>query len=193
MCIEWYIHLIRMCLIMHSISSALRALPATVPEGKPCTPGLSSKFCSCIFWILGRENHYFYDFGRSKLWFLGHFGRPGAHCGGPGAHIENFEVFGDVPARKTTSKGMSKLTLFHFLWGVEFYMFFWVLFFIVFFDFMCPEAPFWLPFSRFFGNLGPVKKQQKLWYCHVFSRFGPFQVELFYVSWWRVRFDLVFL
>ena len=131
----------------------------------------------------------FEDFGRSKWRFLGHFGRPGAHCGGLGAPgAKNY-----LKMKTRTPPGPPQTEpVTHFLQCV-FLCFFGCSFFLFFCDFGCPETPFWLPFWLLFRNPGHVKKQLKLWYCQFFSRFGLFQVESFCTTCSRVRFDDEFL
>ena len=105
----------------------------------------------------------------SRFWdviimIFGNFGGPGAHFGGPGPHFEDFLDycdFGSAFSTKVESILEVKMQTVTYFWVLRFLCVFGVLFFLVFCDFGCPEAPFSLPFSLLFGSPGPLKKQPK--------------------------------
>ena len=84
----------------------------------------------------------FSNFGRSKSRFLVTLGARGPILEAQRPMVRILRVF----ATKPWGQMEVKMDAFSLFWGVEFFMFFRMLFFSDFFDFRCPEAPFWLPF-----------------------------------------------
>ena len=96
--------------------------------------------------------------------FFCHFGRREPHLGGPGPHFEDFWDycdFGGAFATKYPSLLESKMQALTHFFQCCCLMFFWVLVFLNFCDFECPETLFWLPFWLHLGSPGPLKNSWK--------------------------------
>ena len=79
----------------------------------------------------------------------GHFGGPGAHVGGPGPHFEEFSGFCDfrgAPGAKVHTHFEAQMQPVTYFCQCCFFDVFPIVLFLIFCDFECPEAPFWLPF-----------------------------------------------
>ena len=88
---------------------------------------------------------YFLDFGTSESCFFGNFGGPGTYFGDPGPHLEDFRDYCDFgsafSAKVESILGVILQAVTHFL-VLRFLCFFQCSFFLIFYDFRCPEAPF---------------------------------------------------
>ena len=124
-------------------------------------------FGSAAFLILHFLSSFavgFSRFGEVIIMFFCHFGRREPHLGGPGPHFEDFWDycdFGGAFATKYSSHLESKMQALTHFFQCCCLMFFWVLVFLNFCDFECPETLFWLPFWLHLGSPGPLKNSWK--------------------------------